>query len=54
MAEELEKKKAVPEKEGAVTDDEAETAAGGITRPTIEGFFGQKIDPIKLEDDNNR
>ena len=54
MAEELEKKNAAPEKEGAVTDEDVETVSGGITRPTIEGFFGQKIDPIKPADDNNR
>ena len=54
MAEVLEKKNAAPEKEGAVTDEDVETVAGGFTRPTISEYFGQKIDPIKTGDDNNR
>ena len=51
MAEELEKKNAEPEKEGAVTDEEAETVAGGFT---IKEYYMNKIDVVKTADEKNR
>ena len=53
MAEELEKKKAAPEKEGAVTDEEAETAVGGF-KPTNIPNWQRTTDTVKNGNDNNR
>ena len=54
MAEELEKKNANPENEGALADDDVETVAGGFTPPPINECLGRELDPIKTGDDNNR
>ncbi len=54
MAEELEKKNANPENEGALADDDVETVAGGFTPPPINEYLGREIDPIKTGDDKNR
>ena len=45
MAEELEKKKAEPETEGEIADEEVETVAGG---------GGSRIEPVKPAVENYR